>query len=77
MVEVVSPLRVFLEEHVAGAKRRNKRVSSNWVISAGEWTSEFIGAWDAAQYLDAHAVALSHSRPGWAVFIFLDASDEH
>ena len=28
MVEVVYPLRVFLEEHLAGAKRRIKRVAS-------------------------------------------------
>ena len=67
MAEVVLPLRVFLEEHMVGAKRRNERVSSNWAISAGEWTSELIGTWDAAQDLVAHAVALSHPRPGWAV----------
>ena len=77
MAEVDWPLRVFLEEHMVGAKRRNERVSSNWAISAGEWTSELIGTWDAAQDLVAHAVALSHPKPGWAVLMFPDASAEH
>ena len=62
---------------MVGAKRRNERVSSNWAISAGEWTSELIGTWDAAQDLVAHAVALSHPKPGWAVLMFPDASAEH
>ena len=35
MAEVVWPLRVLLEERMAGAKRRTKRVASNWAISAG------------------------------------------
>ena len=77
MAEVVYPLRVFLEEHLAGAKRRTKRVASNRVISAGDWTSRLIGAWEAAQDLVAHAVALSYPKPGWAVLMFQDASDEH
>ena len=77
MAEVVYPLRVFLEKHLAGAKHRTKRVASNRVISAGDWTSGLIGAWEAAQYLVAHAVALSHPKPGWAVVMFPDASDEH
>ena len=64
MAEVVYPLHVFLEEHLAGAKRRTKRVASNRVISAGDWTSGSIGAWEAAQDLVAHAVALSHPKPG-------------
>ena len=57
MSEVVWPLG-FLEEQMAGAKRRTKQLESNRAISAGEWTSELIGAWDAAQDLVAHAVAL-------------------
>ena len=77
MAEVVYPLRVFLKEHLAGAKRRTKRVASNRVVSAGDWTSGLIGAWEAAQDFVAHAVALSHPKPGWAVFMFPDASDEH
>ena len=77
MAEVVYPLRVFLEEHLAGAKRRTKRVASNRAISAGDWTSGLIGAWEAAQDLVAHAVASSHSKSGWAVFMFPDTSDEH
>ena len=36
MAEVVYPLRVFLEEHLAGTKRRTKRVTSNRAISAGD-----------------------------------------
>ena len=77
MAEVVYPLRVFLEEHLAGSKRRTKRVASTRAISAGDWTSELIGAWEAAQDLVAHAVALSHPKPGWVVLMFPDASDEH
>ena len=77
MAEVAYPLRVSLEEHLAGAKRRTKRVASNQVISAGDWTSGLIGDWEAAQDLVAHAVTLSHPKPGWAVLMFPDASDEH
>ena len=73
----VWPLRVFLEELMAGAKRRTKLVESNWAISAEEWTSELIGAWDTAQILVAHAMALSLPKPGWAVLMFPDATDEH
>ena len=62
---------------MAGPKRRTKGVASNRTISAGEWASELIGAWDAAQDVVAHAVALSHPKPGWAVLMFPDASDEH
>ena len=57
MAGVVWPLRVFLEGHLAGVKRRTKRVASTRAISAGEWTSEWIGAWDAVQDLVAHAVS--------------------
>ena len=77
MAEVMHPLRIFLEEHLAGAKRRTKRKGSNRVISAGDWTSGLIGAWEAAQDLVADAVALSHPKPGWAVLMFPDGSDEH
>ena len=62
---------------MAGATRRTKRVASNRTISAGEWTSELIGAWDAAQDLVTDAVALSHMNPGWEMLMFPDASDEH
>ena len=62
---------------MAGATRRTKRVASNRTISAGEWTSELIGAWDAAQDLVAHVLASSHPKPGWAVLMFPDASDEY
>ena len=47
------------------------------MISAGDWTSGLIGAWEAAQDLVANAVALFRSKPGWAVLMFPDASDEH
>ena len=76
MAEVVYPLRGFLEENLAGAKRRAKRVPSNWVMSAGDWTSGLTGVREAAQDLVAHAVALSHPKPGLAVLMFPDASDE-
>ena len=62
---------------MAGAKRRTHRVASNLAISAGEWTSELIGATDAAQDLVAHTAALSHPKPRWAMLMFPDASDEH
>ena len=62
---------------MAGAKRRTKRVASNRAMSAGKLTLELIGPWDAAQDLVAHGVALSHPKPGWAVLMFPDASDEH
>ena len=62
---------------MVGAKRRIKRVAYNRAISAGQWTSEFIGVWDAAQDLVAHDVALSHPKPGWLVLMYPDASDEH
>ena len=67
---------MFLEEHLAGAKRCTKRVASNRAISAGEWTLGLIRTWEAAQDLVAHAVALSHRKPRWAVLMFPDASDE-
>ena len=60
---------------MAGAKRRTKQLESNRAISAGEWTSELIGARDAAQDFVARAVALSHPKTGWAVLMFTDASD--
>ena len=47
------------------------------MILAGDWTSGLIGASEAAQDAVAHAVALSHPKPGWAVLMFQDASDEH
>ena len=62
---------------MVGAKRRIKRVAYNRAISAGQWTSEFIGVWDAAQDLVAHPVDLSHPKPGWTVLMFPDAFDEH
>ena len=43
MAEVIYPLRVFLEEHLAGSKRRTKRVATIRAISAGDWTSGLIG----------------------------------
>ena len=77
MAEVVYPLRVFLKEHLAGAKRRTKRVAFHRVISAGDWTSGLIWAREAVQEFVAHAVVLSHPKPGWAVLMFPGAPDEH
>ena len=38
MAEVVTPLRLFLEELIAGAARRTKRVAKNRAISPAAWT---------------------------------------
>ena len=75
MAEVVEPLRVFLEQLMAGASRRTKRVASNRVIQEDAWTAERVRAWRAAQDLVAQAVPLYHPRPGCAVLMFPDASD--
>ena len=75
LAEVVYPLRVSPKEHLADAKVRTTRVASILAISAGDWTSGLIGGWKAAQDLVAHAVALSHPKPEWAVLMFPGASD--
>lgn len=77
ITEVVWPLCVFLDESMASAKRRTERVASTRAIAAGEWIPELIGAWDVARDLVAQAVALPHPKPGWAVLMFPDASDDH
>ena len=77
MAEVVEPLRVFLEQLMAGASRRTKRVASNRVIQEDAWTAERVRAWRAAQDLVAQAVPLYHPRPGCVVLMFPDASDFH
>ena len=73
MAEVVCPLCVFLEERTMGATRRTKQMAANREIAAGEWTSELIGAWDAAKDLIAHTVALSHRKPGCCKVVVVDA----
>ena len=76
MAEVVYPLHVFLEEHLAGAKRRTKRVATNLAgrcrpgIGPRGWRDLGRGTGSC------HAVALYHPRPGWAVLILPDASDK-
>ena len=77
MAEVVEPLRVFLEQLVAGASRGTKRVERNRVIQEDVWTAERVRAWRAAQDLVAQAVPLYHPRPGCVVLMFPDASDFH
>ena len=77
MSEVVWPLQVFLEERMVGAKGRTKRGAGSRAIAAGEWTLELNGAWNAAEDVVAHAVALTLPKKGWAVLIIPDASDEH
>ena len=77
MAEVVEPLRVFLEELMAGASRRTKRVARNRVIKEDAWTEDRVRAWRAAQDLVAQAVPLHHPRPGCVVLMFPDASDLH
>ena len=61
MAEVVEPLRVFLEQLMAGAPRRTKRVARNRVIQEDAWTAERARARRAAQDLVAQAVPLSSS----------------
>ena len=56
--------------------RRTQRVAANREIAARVWTSELLGAWDAAQDPFAHAVALSRPKSGCAVLMFPDFSDE-
>ena len=77
MAEVVWPLRVFLEEQMAGARNRTKRVAQNRAIPTAAWTPERVAAWDAAQALVASAVTLSHPRADCVVLMFPDASDQH
>jgi len=77
MAEVVWPLRVLLEEMMAGAKNRTKRVAQNRAITDAAWTPERAAAWTAAQDLVASAVTLSHPRADHVVLMFPDASDLH
>ena len=67
----------FLEQLMAGASRRTKRVARNGVILEHAWTAERVKAWRAAQDLVAQAVPLYHPRPGCVVLMFPDASDFH
>ena len=57
MAEVVA-LRLFLEELMAGAARRTKRVAKNRVIPPAAWTEGRLKAWADAEDLVAHAVTL-------------------
>ena len=51
----------FLEQLMAGASRRTKRVARNRVIQEDAWTAERVRARRAAQDLVAQAVPLSSS----------------
>ena len=77
MAEVVAPLRLFLEELMAGAARRMKRVAKNRAIPPAAWTEGRLKAWADAHDLVAHAVTLYHPRPGCQVLMFPDASECH
>ena len=77
MAEVVEPLRVFLEQLMAGASRITKRVARSRVIQEDAWTAEGVRAWRAAQDWVAQAVPLYHPRPGCVVLMFPGASDLH
>ena len=77
MAEVVAPLRLFLEELMAGAARRTKRVFKNRAIPTAAWTEGRLKAWADAQDLVAHAVTLYHPRSACQVLIFPDASECH
>ena len=67
----------FLEQLMAGASRRTKRVARNGVILEHAWTAERVRAWHDAQDMVAQAVPLYHTRPGYVVLMFPDASDFH
>ena len=77
MAEVVAPLRLFLEELMAGAARRTKHVAKNRAIRPAAWTEGRLKAWADAQDLVAHAVTLCHPRSGCQVMMFPDASECH
>ena len=67
MAKVVEPLRVFLEQLMAGALRRTKRVARNRVTQEDAWTVERVRAWRDAQDLVAQALPLYHPRRGCVV----------
>ena len=73
VAEVVEPLRAFLEQVMARASFRTKRVARNRVIQEDAWTAERVRAWRAAQDLGAQAVPLYHPRPGCIMLMFPDA----
>ena len=75
MAEIVDPLRFCLEELMAGAPQRTKRVAKNRAIPPQSWTEGRLQAWEAAKDLVAHAVTLFHPRPGCQVLMFPDPSD--
>ena len=77
MAEVVAPLRLFLEDLMAGAATRTKRVAKNRAIPPATWTVGRLKACADAQDLVAHAVTLYHTRPGCQVLMFPDASECH
>ena len=77
MAEVVAPLSLFLEELMAGAATRTKRVAQNRAILPAAWTEGKLKAWADAQDLVAHAVTLYHPRPGCQVLMFPDDSECH
>ena len=70
MAEVVVLLRLFLEELMAGAARRTKRVAKNRAILPAAWTQDRLKSWADAQDLVADAVTLYHPRPGCQVVMF-------
>ncbi|CAN0012806.1 unnamed protein product [Sphacelaria rigidula] len=77
MAKTVAPLRFFLEELMAGAARRTKRVAKKRAISPASWTEGRFQAWAAAKDLVAHATTLFHPRPDRQVLMFPDASECH
>ena len=76
LAEVVEPLRLLLEEHMGGIRRRTKRIASNQAIAKEAWKHEQVAAWSNAQDLVAKAVALSH-MDRHEVLMFLDVFDNH
>ena len=77
MAEVVAPLRLFLEELMAGAARRTQRVAKNRAIPPATRTEGRFKAWADAQDLVGHVVTLYYRRPGCQALMFPDASECH
>ena len=75
MAEVVAPLRAFLEQLMAEASLRTRRMARNHVIPQDAWTEDRVRAWRAAQDLVAQVIPLYRPRPGCVVLMFPDASD--
>lgn len=71
--EKVEPLRVLLEEHMAGNVQRTERTTLKMTIEDAAWVSARPQAWNKAQDLVAYPLTLSHPIKGYDVLMFPDA----